>query len=86
MSITRHTTSITGNTSTTGGASRTGATHEKPVRIGRGSRPLYGQTATHFRATVTTTTFTPPAEPVASPEALEQLTLFDTAPYLKGVK
>lgn len=61
-------------------------THEKPIRIGRGSRPLYGQTATRFRATVTTTTFTPPAEPVASPEALEQLTLFDTAPYLKGVK
>ena len=51
-------------------------TCSSPARMARGSRPGWRQTAVAFRAQVTTTVFTAP----------QQLTLFDTAPYLKGVK
>ena len=67
--------------------SNIGSTRTPPVRLARGSRPGWRQTAVAFRAQVTTTVLAPPA-PVAgrADHGLEQLTLFDTAPYLKGVK
>jgi hypothetical protein len=78
--------------STTSHSSHSSASTTTPIRISRGSRPGWGQTAVRFRVEVTTTTFASSAPQAASPaeQALpagcEQLTLFDTAPYAKGVK
>lgn len=63
------------------------STCSTPARLARGSRPGWRQTAVAFRARVTTTVLTPSAPVAEQPGAgWEQLTLFDTAPYLKGVK
>lgn len=63
------------------------STCSTPARMARGSRPGWRQTAVAFRARVTTTVFAQ-AIPVAEQPGAgwEQLTLFDTAPYVKGVK
>lgn len=56
-----------------------------PVRISRGSRPGWRQTAVRFRAGVITSG-APSAPTAPTSTAFEQLTLFDTAAYAKGVK
>ena len=63
------------------------STCSTPARVARGSRPGWRQTAVAFRARVTTTAFAPPTAVAEQPgTGWEQLALFDTAPYLKGVK
>lgn len=78
--------------STTSHSSHRSTSSTTPIRISRGSRPGWGQTAARFRAEVTTMTFASSTSQAASPAehvlpaGCEQLTLFDTAPYAKGVK
>ena len=75
--------------STTSHSSHRSTSSTTPIRISRGSRPGWGQTAVRFRAEVTTTTSASQAASPAEhalPAGCEQLTLFDTAPYAKGVK